>query len=316
MSLINFYEDDAKKTTSPVKHIWPHVPKGLLALKSETRELLISTGISADLRLVNTPEFICHVQTQPSIIEISTGCIQMLWASCYLNFLYYDKWFRSGGLDNQTTIDPEQDPELKTAVELFEWSFNAVFNKSIFTDWPDTLPSPPEEAKKGSWEFFADDLSLEALSFLILHELAHVHFGHQPTQESHKSIEQEKEADAQAVDWFIGDITNPYNGHRVKRSIAIASTLMMLCAHSYYTGKWGGKSHPPTWERLREVVFQISNDKRHPVFAFLTEMIKQYRRMSGRLTNDEVSFDSFLEAFESFILSMKAEHDAQQQATP
>ena len=315
MSLFIFDPAEANGTTSPIKHVWPHIPKALMALKAETRETLIATGVSVNVKFVDSPEFICHVRTTQAVVEMSTGFIQMLWVCSYLNFLYYDKWFRAGGLKKSFALDPNTDAELKAAMELFEWSLNAVFGKTPFTDWPDTLPQPLEDAGRNSWENFADELTLEAVGYVILHELAHVYLGHQGTNDSQLSINQEKEADVQAIDWLFRDTPEPHNGHRIKRSIAVASSLMMLCAFSLFTGDWGGKSHPPTWERLREVILQIANDEDHSVFVFLFLLLSLYRNMAGRAPIGSESFYSFLDGFEKFVLSMKAEHDARLVAT-
>jgi hypothetical protein len=310
MSFLSWDPNQAGQFQSPVKHLWPKIELSLVGLTAQTKSQLCDTGVELTLDLVDSPKFICGVMEGTSTVKISTGCLQMLWAACYLNFLYYCRVIDAGGPFKSVTIDPMVDKDLNAAMTLFGWSLNVVFGDSADVDWSRELPQPVINSETGSWQFFADRLTLLAIGYLLLHEAAHVYLKHGRSEESTWSIEQEKEADAVAVDWLLQDAPSSTNGRRIERGIAVASALIMQCAKSLFTKEWGGQSHPPTWQRLDQVVRQIESDPHHPIFAFLVHLVGLYRSMSGTIQFSG-SFGYFLDGFDDFIETVSREHKRQ-----
>lgn len=300
----------ADKMSTPVKHLWPHVHKAIAALQDETKGELLRTDVFIEVELIESPKFICGVEVATQKMQISTGCLQMLWACGYLNMMYWDKLYKAGGLTKSIIMDPENDIELQRAYKLFEWSLNVVEGKISETEWPTGLPQPLANAPRESWEILADELTLEAVGYLLLHELAHVYLKHDVSAKSVWSIEQEKEADSQAVEWIFRGVHNPTNGHQIKRAISIATAFLMQCAVALFTKDWGGKSHPPRWQRMDQVIRQIATDPDHPVFAFLIQLARMYRTMAHG-SSGPAKYADFLDAFDQFIETLSKEHQAQ-----
>jgi hypothetical protein len=234
----------------------------------------------------------------------------MIWACGYLNMMYYDKVFKAGGLTKSVTIDPNNDSELGAAYKLFEWSLNAVFGESGNTEWPADMHQPQADAVKGSVGSVADNMTLEAVGYLLLHEMAHIYLRHGPSEASSWSIEQEKEADSLAVTWFFQDVPDPNNGRRITKGISVATALLMQCAVAMFTKEWGGSSHPARWQRLDQVIRLIETDPKHPVFAFLIQVARMYRTMAHG-PSGPAKYADFLDAFDQFIETLSKEHQAQ-----
>lgn len=309
---INPYQAD--KMSTPVRHLWPSVHKALKALPEKVKQELLDTGVCLDVELIESSQFICHVQVDTQRMQISTGCLQMLWSCAYLNMMYWDKLYKAGGLTKPVVMDPENDRELQAAYKLFEWSLNVVEGTISEAEWPSDLPKPMVDSPNGSWAFLADELTLEAAGYLILHEMAHVCSKHSPTSHSSWSIEQEKDADALAVLWMFQGEMNPTDGHQIKRAIAIATVFLMQCAVAMFTGEWGGMSHPPKWQRLDQVMRKIADDPVHPLFAFLGQLARMYRTMA-RGPETPVKFADFLDAFNKYIERFSQEHQAKDRSS-
>ncbi len=295
--------------STPVRYLWPHLHKALAALPCETHEELLRTGVCIEVDLIDSPKFICGVVVETQKVQISTGCLQTLWACGYLNMMYWDKLYKAGGLARSVVMDPSGDFELQNAYKLFEWSLNVFDGNIPGLKWPANLPMPLPDAGGNSWEALADELTLEAVGYLLLHEIAHVYLKHDVSESSAWSIEQEKEADSQALEWIFRGAQNPTNGHQIKRSISIATALLMQCAFALFTKKWGGESHPPKWQRLDQAMRQIATDPNHPVFAFLGQLARMYRTMA-KSPSDSYQYNNFLAAFDHFIETLSKEDQA------
>ncbi len=316
MSVLIISPKQAEEFKTPVKHLWPHIHKGISALEKETKEELCNSGARLTISIKESDEFVCGVEPRSGAVGISTGALQFVWSISYLNFLYYCRVVDAGGPFKSVTIDPTEDDDLRNAMKLFEWSLNVVSRRCSGEDWPEELPRPEKDPKKDSWEMFADEVTLESFGFILLHELAHVVLKHQGfTSEqrenndiAHWSLEQEREADAQAIEWFFRDLPNPSDGRRIKREIGVASILLGLVAKALFSGNWGGRTYPPTWQRLHSAVTSIEPDKEHVIYAFLSHLSTLYKSMAGKSGSQTPQMSSFAEAFEHFIDDLSREN--------
>ena len=189
---------------------------------------------------------------------------------------------------------------MKSAMELFAWVLNAWLDPNAPQEWPQHLPKPTPDAEKQSWENFADELTLSSCGFLLLHEMAHVYFGHHKIDDSWWSIEQERDADREASHWYFRDAPDSADHLHIKRLIGTANALLMSVIRGFYTGRFEGKSHPESWNRIYNVISQIEVDRKHPVYAFLAHVLPFYRKISGEtFVGDE--FAEFFAGFDKFI---------------
>jgi hypothetical protein len=186
------------------------------------------------------------------------------------------------------------------ALDLFGWVFNAWKDPNAPQEWPIGLPRPSEPSRAPSSDGLADEITLMAIGYLILHEIAHIILLHGPTEKSGWSIDQEKEADQQAVEWFLAAYRDSTDNQRIRRGLAIATALIKQVAEGMFTGDFGGETHPPKWQRLDQVLRLVEDDPQHPIFAFVAHLLPFYRSMSGKVFAPGV-FDDFLHAFDSYI---------------
>ena len=257
------------------------------------------TGVHLTLTYVESEQFIFSVNGETGLVTLSTRALEIIWASSYLNGIYYYTVGKKGGLSKSVAIDPSEEPEVLSAMKLFDWALNASLGKDVPKDWPDDLRQPSADVSRDSWENLADELTLVGVGYVLLHEAAHVFLKHDPSTPSGWSIDQEKDADRQAVEWYFQD-TAPGSNERTKRGLGVATVLLARVASAMFTGKFGGQSHPISWQRLDQMIRLMESDGVHPVFAYLAHLLPLYRSMSGK-TFAPGAFDDFLHAFDSFI---------------
>jgi hypothetical protein len=312
-AFLNYSLEKVAEMKSPVRHLIPRIHESLSALSSETKELLVATGVKLALNYVESTKFTFEVDAKTGVITLSTRALEVFWITSYLNAVYYQTVQDKGGLTASVEIDPQEEPDLFRAMLLFAWIINASFDRATPQEWPEELPKPSVSASKGSWEDLADELTLAGIGFILLHEFAHVLLKHQPTQPGDWSIDQEKEADQEAIRLYFKDLPDPASNQRVRRGLGVASVLLARVASAMFTGNYGGKSHPVSWQRLDQVVRQIEQDNDHPVFLFLAQLLPLYRSMSGK-TPSQMRFEDFLQGFDKFIDEISQDAAAHEEA--
>lgn len=300
-SIMKLHIPDAADMASPVKHLLYHVPKTLVILPEDVKREFADLDKLA-LGFLNENRFVCGVDTKTGEIRVSTRALEVLWVTSYVAGIYYDIMWRRGALDRQVDIVPAEHPELKTAMELYFWLVNAWFDPTAPQSWPEDLPRPSPDNPPDSWEAYANECTLHGIGYILLHEIAHVARGHGPSSDDGTgwSIEQEKEADRQAIDWLLAEHPDPASRARIKRGVSVGLALVAQVAGAMFTGRFGGKSHPPEWQRLDQIIRYIEDHPAHPVFAFLSLVLPFFRRISGGQFRGE-AYDSYLQAFDGFI---------------
>ena len=284
---------------SPVAYLFEHVTKPLSMCSPAMRQMFIDSGMELKIRYTESTVFQCRFHHASSEIVFSTRFVEVLWVTSYLNAIYFHLANEKGAFSGQVVIDPLQEPELVTAMILFGRMLNAWHDPDSPQNWDDSLPRPNKTATKMSWENCADELTLTAIGYILDHEIAHVFLQHGPSKPGGWSIEQEKDADRQAVDWYFADFPDSHSNERIKRGLGVASALIAQVAAGMFLKDFGGESHPPSWQRLDQVLRQIENDPFHPIFAFVTQLLPLYRSMSGGQFAEHLSAD-FLGTFDKF----------------
>jgi hypothetical protein len=299
-SFLTIHKEEVPVMESPVAHLFEHVHKPLAVMSRAMREKLIGTGLKLTLRYEESTKFKCGYDHKTGEIVFSTRFVEVVWVTSYLNAIYFHLVRERGGLLRAVAIDPLQEPVLCAAMKLFGWMLNAWQDTEACQNLPEELPRPDEHAAKDSWENLADELTLVAIGYILLHEVAHVYLLHVPSKEGWWSIEQEKDADRQAVEWYFADYPDSHSNDRIKRDLGVASALIAQVATGMFLKDFGGKSHPPSWQRLDQVLRLIESDCVHPLFAFASQLLPLYRSMSGGTFAKGASADC-LAAFDKFI---------------
>ena len=130
--------------------------------------------------------------------------------------------------------------------------------------------SLPEGQKHHAIAVFAN-----ALTWLLLHELAHIHLKHRAfdkdnitPEESLVSIEQERAADATATEWLLGaDGIRPRD--LFERQFGLATALGWMTAQVIFLGKLSADRHPAAYDRLFQILNQHISDQHTDVWCFV-----------------------------------------------
>ncbi len=288
---------------SPTAFLFNHAHKPLSALSDEMRQKLIDTGLKLTLRYIETDELRCDFDPATDEITVSTRFVEMLWITSYVNAIYFDLVRKKGGLTGSVEIDPQEEPELHAAMELSHWMLKSILDPTKSKTWPIGLPRPNENATRESWENVADEMTLTAIGFILLHEVAHAYRGHKRSHVTTENIRQENEADRYAREWYFADHPDAKSNDRIKRGLGVASALITLVALGMFDGNFSSSTHPPSHERLKEVLTSIESDPAHPVFAFVAQLLPLYASMAGGAFADEPSAD-YRDAFNRFIAEL------------
>lgn len=103
-----------------------------------------------------------------------------------------------------------------------------------------------------------------AMGFIITHEYSHALPGHKTTERTNRSIQQEWEADAKAIELFISHAKANLYAETMEMGAWLAGPPLVLLVGSIFEekGDWYGKTkdHPPCLERLIEAKKKIETE--------------------------------------------------------
>ncbi|MEE3046518.1 MAG: phage exclusion protein Lit family protein [Pseudomonadota bacterium] len=136
--------------------------------------------------------------------------------------------------------------------------------------WPENMCEPKPGADLDSIEGRINNLFFGALSWILLHEIAHVHHGHSNLIPASMKVGQEYQADAFATMWVLDDAGNGLQ--REFRVLAVSVALAWLFLHEQAKGQ--GSDHPAAILRFRDAVAHFNMGARSPGLENATYMLK------------------------------------------
>jgi len=120
------------------------------------------------------------------------------------------------------------------------------------SDLPDELLASLGEKQR----LFGEALFRFAFAFILLHEIAHLNFGHGRVS-GYWSIQQEKDADWFAAEWLLDAASQKQLNPRARRLnmlFGISIALLWLTVFNVYLGRSQSISHPQGYDRLFQVL--------------------------------------------------------------
>lgn len=160
----------------------------------------------------NEERIFFRADPQNKIIVVGSKCLARLWIHAFATFtIFYDTVALKTRDPEGTTLDLRSSDRLRKAAALLKWAVKADVQVKLSDQIgvnPELLLLPQELKDVFFGDNFArdkqvaDDHAFLALGFILLHELAHVRFGH-TAQEHLRKVEQEKEADQFAAQWLL-----------------------------------------------------------------------------------------------------------------
>lgn len=280
---------------SPIRFVMMHIHEALVNIAPERQVQFQKEFSDFSLEYLDTGEFICDVNVSARHIRLSRQVVELLWAISFGYITFYTKVIQVHKPTTKQVFDLTQDPEVARSMKLLKWAYENWANPKNQTPWPADLPKPIEQPKSGSMENIADELALCAVASYLHHELAHIRLNHQGVS----SIDEERAADYAMADWIL-DHNLPLTDYRfIKRALGIAVAMEALTAYGIYTGRFGGTTHPRSYDRLVNTISRYVTDPNHVVWAVLVSTLKLHLDNRNIATPDVV-YDNFKECVNAY----------------
>jgi hypothetical protein len=143
--------------------------------------------------------------------------------------------------DERKRLYSPADPLLNWAVsrDLQQWLAQIEGTRrpleDIFAGVGVKLPDGLLSSLKAEQQVLGEGLFRLASAFILLHELAHLHYGH-VTCKGHVSIQQEKDADRFAAEWLTDSSQKQQSIDRMASLYGIAVALLWLTVFDVFLG--------------------------------------------------------------------------------
>jgi len=115
-----------------------------------------------------------------------------------------------------------------------------------------------------------------ALAFILLHELAHLHYRHKRDDDNFWNREQEKAADQFAAEWLT-DLSQKEPIDRMANLFGIAIALLWTTVFDVFFWPRQSETHPPGYDRLYQVLDQVvdrsNDDEKLLIWDFVSRVL-------------------------------------------
>ena len=138
------------------------------------------------------------------------------------------------------------------------------------TPWPDDLDRPNAAAPADSDDGRRNNLFFGALSWILLHEIGHVHHGHIPFLPAPSMVRQEDQADDFATKWVLDQAGMGLS--REFRVLMVTTALAWLFLFEAVGGQ--DPNHPPVIRRLRAAARTFGVGDRSPALENASYVFK------------------------------------------
>lgn len=180
-------------------------------------------------------------------IAVSTAGLASLWCLAYVAMHAMDIAGRAQRRERSgSQLDISDEYHRLQLDEHIEYA-RSLFHSD--KTWPDGLPLPNSEASAGSMDGMVNNAFFGASAWLLLHEVAHLHLGHQKLSPADIRIRDEAMADKFATSWMLECAGNGLYLEFRMLMTSIALSWVMLDA----TVKSKGSDHPAAINRFNEV---------------------------------------------------------------
>lgn len=194
---------------------------------------------------------------QEFAIYLSHAGMASLWCLTYASF----HMMEAAGLAQRTQRNANTSPiEVAIRADLLLHDHIAFARALMHRDqlWPDNLARPAVDALLSTAEGRINNTFFGALSWIMLHEIAHVHHSDVKHAPHFQRVNQEYAADDFATRWILDEsgagLANEF------RILVICVALSWLFLQEREKGR--SPTHPSAFNRLREVVKYFNASKR------------------------------------------------------
>lgn len=188
-------------------------------------------------------------------IFISETFLTYLWCFCYGTIVCFNEI-----IQKRIYLQQQNDKkELEKAINSFNFAGLLI---TKYLDWDiATLPNPAKfDSSEDVWVEKVNGLFVEAVNFILLHELGHItnyHLDYEP-ENSEIAKKDEWEADNTAIDWLLKSEGNYTNDLQEKTGAVLGFIAILFCTDTF----GGGSAHPNTDERIENILAKLDADER------------------------------------------------------
>ncbi len=255
---------------SPIRHVMAHIHEAIVNIAREREGEFDHTFSEFVLEYLDDHQWICRVDRAKKHIWLSRKVMEVLWAASLAYFRLYDQLQRvmAGRSSISIELNLRNGGVLQEGMRLLQWALNAWIN-NLDGEWPIHLPKPVPGPREKSDEHVSDELALCAIAFMLHHELSHIRLQHQGGNQ----VAAEREADEAATNWILVGVPDQQDWEFIKRTFGMAVALAVPVAYGIHTGKYGGRTHPRSYDRLIHELDRYVHDPNHDAWFFVTTIL-------------------------------------------
>jgi hypothetical protein len=222
-------------------------------------------------------------------ITISFPALLSLWATAHASLLLSHEAaqaMRRG----ERELDSHSNSAVALAYRLIEAAQALIRNES--SAWPSDLPLPNAAAPGETHDGAVNNLFLGAVSWITLHEVAHIHLNHLKTATDAVRRDQEHEADLWATGWILQKV--PDEEERAYRIFATATALAWIGLLDDV--RRGSTTHPHASERFGQCFAAFGAQPESAGLELASYLVKALFNPDIELPDTETPEDSLINA--------------------
>lgn len=261
------------------------------------RESELPRDLWVDLHVFPAEEFVAESVSGERLMRFSTAALELFWCVAHLNFVASAEYPRvqASGID---PWDLMAEKRTRDAVLLVKWSLDKIESK-LPSVWPTGYPRPDLSAQPPSDIYFANELFLKAMAFVMHHERAHIELGHGVNSGS-AALPYERAADKCATDWILGKA--PTLEKLEARALGVASAILTIYRYEQHLATWDG-SHPDPMDRIDRCLAAYVQDPDAKVYWLAAILVQVQGSIATRqrLMADAETFGGLLQEFQIVV---------------
>lgn len=265
----------------------------LLQTSSQLSDSISYVGQELPLRNKQTPYI-----DKDGMIYIHETYLSYLWIISFSMFVLYEEGIAiPDQIKRGIPTHKGQNIEL---IELTEGLFN--YAKSLvrtYSKWDtEYFPNPEifdENTDEGFYILRTNDLYVEAMNFILFHEIAHAELEHIKIRDENNlkgdSVKAlEIEADSRAISLLLENCRKPFVSHL---AIVVGLTSMLFVKQDLS----GGCDHPDVDVRIENALDLIKPSEDSPIWAFLVLFLKLWDKQFSHNFVTSTHYNNFKELY-------------------
>jgi hypothetical protein len=208
------------------------------------------------------------------IVKFSVKSLELVWCLCFAGPIIYEEYLKENHQKDDSILDPIY--SIGIANQLLDWLI-VSFKSEDYIKWDETLPYPKDINDNNIYQL-SNELFFLAVSWLLLHEVGHIHKVHKSLLPAEK-LEEENIADAFANEFMIDTIVSKNKILVRKIGIGIANLAILILGIE--NKKLVSDEYPHSFERLiNNINYRDDYDEKFQEFTLNVICKILYRYMS------------------------------------